>query len=398
MTPFTRFLFSSLLLFVFSPAWAVDLGNDIQAHGFITQSIVYTSDNNFGGESDDNLAWDLRELGANLSWRPNSDWLVSGQVLARWAGETDTGDLRLDYGFVEYALINAGDDRVSVALGKIKNPYGFYNTTRDVAHTRPGVLMPQSIYLDRIRNFFLAAPGATLRGEHDRSDFGISWQVSTMKIEADDKELENVLFLTDMPGKLEGRQSWLGQVMTDFQGGLWRAGISLGDVSVDYLPSAQFPQDELSGRTRLQPWVLSLQHNREALSLTAEYSRIKVSGQDFFQPDLNSSNMAEGWYLQATWRPRQRWQSWLRYEQFFYDVEDKSGSHYQTLGLEPYIGHSKAWILGVRHDITPDLALSAEVHHVDGVGSLSPQDNPGLPGNRYVQYWDMLLMQVAWRF
>jgi hypothetical protein len=287
-----------------------------------------------------------------------------------------------------------------VGLGKIKNPYGFFNTTRDVAHTRPGILMPQSIYQERIRNFFLAAPGVMLRGEHDRSDFGISWQVGTMKIEVDDEELEEVLFLSDLPGKLEGRQSWLGQVMTDFQGGIWRVGVSLGNVSINYQPGELPPFDESAGRTTLKPWVFSLQHNREKLSFTGEYSRIEVTGQGYTSPDLNLSNIAEGWYLQATWRPLKRWHSWLRYEQFYYDKDDKSGSHYPLINplLETYLGYSKAWVLGLRYDITSDLALSAEVHRTDGVGSLSPQDNPGLPGSRYTKNWDMLLMQAAWRF
>jgi inorganic pyrophosphatase len=54
--------------------------------------------------------------------------------------------MRLDYGFVDRTLLADGDDQVGLRLGKIKNPIGFFNTTRDVAHTRPGIIMPQSIY------------------------------------------------------------------------------------------------------------------------------------------------------------------------------------------------------------------------------------------------------------
>ena len=70
----------------FSSAGAVELGRGAQAHGFISQALVYSSDNNIGGGSDDGVATDMREVGANLSWRPGADWLVSGQVLARRSG------------------------------------------------------------------------------------------------------------------------------------------------------------------------------------------------------------------------------------------------------------------------------------------------------------------------
>lgn len=396
MTPSIRLLCSSLLIFAAWPARGLELGSGVQAHGFVSQAVVFTSANRVAGDSDDGGGFDLREIGANLSWRPDADWLVSAQVLARWAGETDPGDPRLDYGFIEHNLVNSGDDRIALGLGKVKNPYGFYNTTRDVAHTRPGVIMPQSIYLERIRNFFLAAPGVTVRGEHDRADFGVTWQASAMKIEADDVELEHVVFLQNLAGHFEGRRSWLGQVMTEFQGGIWRAGVSLGDISVDYRPGAAFPFDELAGRTTFKPWVVSLQHNREEFSLTGEYSQIEISGENYFSASLNASHTAEAWYLQGTWRPRPRWQGWLRYEQIYTDKNDKAGTRF--LPLESYLGHSKAWVLGLRHDFTPDLALSGEYHRVDGVASLSPQDNPGTPGSRFQREWDMLLLQLAWRF
>lgn len=397
MTRSARLLFSSLLLLAALPARGAELGEGVQAHGFFSQAAVFTSDNKVAGDSDEGGGYDLRELGANLSWRPNVDWLVSGQVLARWAGNTDEADLRLDYGFVEHNLVNTGDDRIALGLGKVKNPYGFYNTTRDVAHTRPGVIMPQSIYLERIRNFFLAAPGVTLRGEHDRPEFGLAWQVSGMKIEADDPELEYVVFQRSLPGSFEGRQSWLGQVMADIQGGRWRAGLSLGDISLDYRPGVAFPGDERAGRTRFKPWVVSLQHNQESFSLTGEYSQIEIAGAGYFSASLNTVHTAEAWYLQATWRPRPGWQGWLRYEQLYFDKDDKDGLRFLPLA-ESYLGHSKAWVVGGRYDFSTDLALSAELHRVDGVAALSQQDNPGLPGTRYTRKWDMLLLQLAWRF
>lgn len=143
------------------PAYTLDLGESVQVHGFLSQAAAISDHNNLGGKSSDGVAFDLRELGGNISWLPDPDWLLSAQVLMRWAGKTDDGDLRLDYAFIDRTL-TFGEDQVGVQLGKIKNPSGLYNTTRDVAHTRPGILMPQSIYWDRIRDFVLAAPGVSV--------------------------------------------------------------------------------------------------------------------------------------------------------------------------------------------------------------------------------------------
>jgi len=375
-------------------ACAQELAEGVQAHGFLSQSVVRTSDNNVGGNSDDELAWDLRELGVNLSWRPNPDWLISGQALARWAGETDEGSLRLDYGFVDRALYNSGEAQVGVRLGKVKNPYGLFNTTRDVAQTRPGIIMPQSIYLDQVRNFFLAAPGISLYGNVD-SDLGaLSWQVSAMQPEVDDVDLEYMTFLRDLPGKFAGKSSWLGQVMLDRDGGRWRMGISLGEMNMRYQPGRNPPLDLLGGTHRLPTWVLSGQHNSEDWTFTAEYAQTEVVARDYGA--TFEDNTIESGYLQATRRFANSWQGYLRYDVLYLDREDRDGIRFASSlpGAPAHSRFAKDWVVGVRRDMDR-LALSAEVHHVDGTAWLARVDNPAAG---LVRKWDMLLLQAAWRF
>jgi hypothetical protein len=370
----------------------------LQLHGFLTQTLVHTDANNFGGNSEDGVGVDMRELGVNISFRPDSDWLLSAQGLARWAGEMDEGEPRVDYAFVERSLYADEGHRVSLSLGKVKNPYGFFNATRDVAHTRPGVILPQSIYMERMRNFFMAAPGGSIRGEHEGDRLGFNWQLSGVRMEADEDE-HNYLFIplpgnpAKAPGNFKGRSSWLAQAMLDVDGGRWRLGLSLGNVAMDYEPAGVFPQDFPGGTVRLIPVTFSLQRNFETLTLTAEYSRADMDNES-----LNVAQISEGWYAQATWRFCPDWQIWLRSEAIYFDKSNHSGSRYFSLGLEPYLGHSKAWVIGVRHDFTSQLALSAEFHRVDGVGMLSPADNPGAIGSRFTRNWDMLLLQAAYRF
>jgi hypothetical protein len=386
------FLLTTAAALFSAAASAQELGDGVQAHGFISQSVVLTSDNKVGGNSDSGPAFDLREMGANLSWRPNPDWLLSGQVLARWAGMSDEGKLRLDYGFVDRSLFADGETQVGLRLGKIKNPYGFFNTTRDVAQTRPGVIMPQSIYLDQIRNFFLAAPGVALYGNSEYERGNLSWQVSVLRPEVNDPTLTSV-FIGNQPGHFQGEDSWLSQVMFDMAGG-WRMGVSLGQLNMNYHPALSPSQDELPGAHRLPTWVLSLEHNTEDWSLTAEYGQTGIDASGYRR--FNGQHTTEAGYVQAARRLGNGWQGYLRYDALYYDKDDRDGSTFaRNTRLPASLRFARDWAFGVRRDLDHNISLWAELHHVDGTAWLALSDNPP-PG--MVRKWDMLLLQAAWRF
>lgn len=404
-SPFSNALVAACAVCCAGWVQAQELGQGVQAHGFVSQSLVYTSDNNVGGDSDDSLSANLRELGANLSWRPNPDWLFSGQALARWAGESDRGELRLDYGYVSRTLLVSGAGQAGVRVGKIKNPYGFFNTTRDVAHTRPGIIMPQSIYLDRIRNFILSAPGVAAYGHHADTNLDISWSLGAVRFDGDDADLEHLFLLGDRPGALKGDTSWTGQIMADINGGRWRVGLTLGDVNMHFTPDASMalepaPFRLARGRNRLTPAVLSLEHNAEKFSFTSEYSQVKHDSRDYgtspLAMALQNPNTLEAWYLQATYRPTPDWRFYLRRDVIYLDKDDKKGAQI-TPPRTPYMFYAKDWTLGARYNMDA-WTFSAEYHKVDGTLWVSPLDSPILPVNTQSKDWDMLLLQAAWRF
>lgn len=376
--------------------FAQELAEGLQAHGFVSQSVVHTSDNNVGGNSDDSLAWGLREMGANLSWRPTPDWLISGQALARWAGESDNGEMRLDYGFVDRTLFADGDTQLGLRLGKIKNPYGFFNTTRDVAHTRPGIIMPQSIYLDRIRNFILSAPGAAVYGNHAAESLDLIWSVGAVRPDTDSADLESLFLPLERPGDLRGDTTWLGQIMAEVQGGRWRLGLTLGDVRMHYKP--QGDPWLLAGQNRLTPFVISAEYNSEHFSLTGEYTQARHDSKDYGSHPvalgLQKPNTVEGWYLQGTYRPTLDWTFYLRRDEIYLDNKDKTGKKNPTPFFPPYSVFAKDWTLGTRYAVD-NWIFSAEYHKVRGTLWLSPLDTPY---DDQKQDWEMVLLQAAWRF
>lgn len=375
---------------------AMELGENLQMHGFVSQALVHTSDNRVGGGSDDGVGADMREMGVNMSWRPNPDWLLSAQVLSRWAGATDDGTPGLDYGFVDYAAFNDGLTRMGVRLGKVKNPLGFYNTTRDVAHTRPGVIMPQSMYLDRVRDFYLAAPGVSLYGLHALENTEVAWTLNYMRPEADDVDLEYLFLLNDWSGRFEGRPSWIGQIMLDQDGGQWRLGLTLGDVGVKYQRGGSLDPVQ-AGRSNLSTWALSAQANLEDWSLTGEYSRTRNEGSGFgpLLAGVEDPNTVEGWYLQATWRPREDWHVYLRRDVFYLDKDDRDGSRFQAQsGAPAHLIYGRGWTAGLRRDLG-NWSFWGEWARTTGTVWLSPQEG-ALSSQK--KDWDMLLLQAAWRF
>ncbi|MFD2989988.1 hypothetical protein [Sphingopyxis terrae] len=83
----------------------------------------------------------------------------------RAGGDTSDAAPTLDYGVVDYQMLASPARTLGVQVGRFKNPFGLYNQTRDVAFTRPSILLPQSIYFDRTRALGLAADGISLYAE-----------------------------------------------------------------------------------------------------------------------------------------------------------------------------------------------------------------------------------------
>jgi hypothetical protein len=378
------------------------LANDrVQVHGFFSQAAVHTDANDVGGNSEDGVGLDMREAGVNLSYRPDVDWLFSGQALARWAGSSDEGDLRVDYAFADRTLSSDETHRLGIQIGKVKNPFGLYNTTRDVAHTRSGILLPQSVYVDELRNTFLAAPGISINGNQYFENASFEWTFNLIRPEVDARALTRYM-ITNYPGHFEGEKSWLAQGLWEQDGGRWRLGLTLGNIQMRYKPSAPFPVDLGPGHIALHTGVLSMEHHREKWSLMAEYALTKQARDGFVSiiPNhiLDRDTVVEGAYLQGVWRFAPRWQSYARYETLYLDRADKNGQVFQSLsggGIPATQRFSRDKVIGVRYDPNISWALSAEYHDVDGTAWLPRIDNPAA---QMQQRWNMLLLQAAYRF
>lgn len=400
-SPFVSLL---LLLSMVGAVSARDLAEGVQLHGFFSQGLAETSHNQFGGSKPGSVGTDLREMGANLSWQAAPDWLVSAQLVSRWAGATDNGKLRVDYAFVDYSLLKAAPRDFGLRVGKVKNPYGFFNMTRDVATTRSGIMLPQSIYQDQIRDFFLAAPGVSVYGREEFNDHPFSYQLSVTQPQVNSPHL-TAYIVDPQAGRFNARRSVLAQGLWEQAGGKWRVGVSAAQFGIRFQPAASdfFGMGAFAGAgdVTLNSGVLSVEHNREDWSYAAEYASTRQLRNGFNVPGmaiLDKDTTIEAYYLQSVWRFAPRWQALARYDAIYLDKQDRNGMAFQaaTGGLLPAAQrYARDWTWGLRYEPSSKWALFAEWHHVNGGAWLSKLDNA--PANLRAS-WDMLLMQAAWHF
>ncbi len=392
----TKWFWMSLLAaYPFAPTWANDSMLDtLQVHGFLSQALVITDDNDFFGNSSKNVgSLEYTELGINASIRPHSNVLVAAQILSRRAGgETSDAIPTLDYGVVDYQMVSNQQRTLGLQLGRFKNPFGLYNQTRDVAFTRPSILLPQSIYFDRTRSLGMAGDGASLYHE-ERTQAGVfRFQAGVGKARIED-DVDLALRLDRFPGTLQAGSSAIGQVRFEDNSGRFLMAVSTASANANYQGS-QPPLD--NGSFQFLPWVFSLQYNHELWSLTSEYA-LRTIELDGFNPGIDQKKTGESWYVQYTRRVASDWQWLVRFDRLINDRNDRSGSAYEQSGLSP--AHSQFAddiTVGVQWMPRPNIMLAGEYHHVDGTGWLPL--NTDASASETSRHWNMLLFQLSLRF
>jgi hypothetical protein len=405
---------TGLLISLATPAHAIDLGfRDFQMHGFASQGYTYTSANDFFGNSQGDGSLEFTELGLNVLGHPLPNLLFAVQGLYRDTGGSDENDFRLDYANLDLSLPVREDLTFGVRGGRVKNPFGFYNEARDAIWTRPGVLLPQSIYFDSLglRSPELSSDGGILYGRYRFGDHAVSTELLISELLGlGDPAL--VGFLAGNPaveGSLGGRPLLIGRGGYEWLEGRFRLLLTVVDIDLDFEPTlAPFS----SGNIKLFAPLVSAQVNLEDWSFTAEYLRFNIDRTGIFPvlpPDPVArefvvDNTSESYYLQAQYRFAPRWSALARYDAFFANADDHDGSGTaRGTGLPRHRFYAKDLTFGLRWEFLDDWLVAAEYHNVDGTGLLSSVDNPGINDPARVRevsdgHWDLFTIMFSYRF
>jgi hypothetical protein len=383
-------------------ARALEPLDDLQVHGFLTQGYFLTSSNRVFGHSEGDGSLDFIEAGINASWTPLPRLQLAVQPLFRRAGAGHESDFELDFALIDYALLSTADRQLRLRLGRIKNPLGLYNDTRDVAFTRPSILLPESIYLDSVRELFVSSDGAMIYGEL-RSQWGdFSLEFGPVFFRSDNRDLELAVFLQDFPGEFGNELSYIGRLTYQLDGGRYKLAVSGVHINSTYEPRFLPPEDLQAGTDLFEELLLSAQYNGEHWGFTSEYALRHTDDQGFrcFSKRVCFPDVAftgESYYFQAMYRDSPKWEAFLRYDVFYADRDDRDGEEFEkATGFPGHNLFAKDWTIGARYYVTPAFMVAAEYHRVYGTGWLPRQDNLDLSATD--KKWDLFALLVSYRF
>jgi len=374
--------------------------------GFINQTAIYTSDNYFFGKTDDNVSVDYREL-ALLGSGPVAGRLdFAAQILSRKAGVASDGEPALDFGFFSWRFYENFSFTHGLRFGRLKTPIGFYNDTRESPFTRNSIFLPQSIYLDRGRNYVMRADELMYFGEWRADSWTLNWKLAAGKTVPDEDELVDFFHLpAETNPHFKSSNAWHASFLGEYDGGRIRLGVSTHSSPNKYslnLTILQLGQVEAEAKTLWQ--IVSFEYNDPRWSFTSEYELATFdyngSSPDPLNPDYKDYPQAG--YMQFLWHASPKQDVFIRREFFHFNKHDPSGSHNETLLGSMVTGSTRldrygfATVLGWGYRPAVNWLLRAEwAHNRGGVWS-TQRDAP--TGVKLRKSWDLASLAVSWRF
>lgn len=362
-------------------------------HGFANQGVIKTDHNNFFGDSE-NWSWEFNDAGVGGSWKPYSRLQFSAQGIYRRAGKSSQDGAQLDYGFVDLNILNSMDYGLGVRAGRVKNTYGFYNDTRDIASNKPSILLPQSIYLDSLRQLFHTMDGVSTYGN-------LQWGSTLLNLDLIygkpliDENTETVILNYPRPGDIENEKMLVGRAMLEDDSGRWRFGYSFVQLKSDYEASAN--DYSVDGEANINLNLVSFEYNYDKWQFTAEYQRrdLEYVGINYvgFQQDYAS----DAYYGQISYQITSDWRAFARYDVYYLFDDDKDGKKFEAeRGLPAHETFAKDTTAGIRYDINKHWMVAAEYHHINGTAWLARIENP-IPSQTQ-EKWNLFTAQISFKF
>lgn len=369
--------------------------DSFQLHGFVNQGYFISSSNNiYGKSSTGNGSLGLTEVGLNASIQPLNELSFAIQGIYRKAGALNDG-VQLDFALLDWTAYNTGSTQAGIRLGRIKNPIGFFNETRDMPFTRPSIFLPHGIYYERLRNLYLSSDGAQFYFNQltDIGEFNL--KVNIGQPLDDIKELEVAFFSFDAPGSLEPKEAHLAKLEYENQSGSTRLALTYVDLELDYDKGVNDLFD--NGDIAIKILILSAQQRLDDITLTGAYLRQKSTISDFgpFFPDTQV--ISESYYLQGLYQLTPTLQIGLRYDVAYLNKDDKDGSTYFALTGNPkHNAFTKDSMLSLNWRPLNQWMLRAEYHRIHGSSFLTFADNPN--ASELTENWDLFALQLSYRF
>lgn len=373
----------------------------VDIHGFVSQGVIKTSDNNYLARSARG-SFEFSEVGINFTRRLTDRLRIGAQLFSRDLGPLGNYTARMDWYYLDYRW----RDWLGLRAGRTKLPFGLYNELNDIDAARVPILLPQSIYPITSRDYLLAATGLEIYG-----------YVSLGAGGALDYRLYGGTIFTDVNNRLtsparvanfESPYVIGGRLLWDTPLNGLRVGASLQALRFDFdsvysadaaaaLRGAGLVPASFNGVLHLKlPAILSVASVEYAirdLLLAGEYSIWRAGFQSTptvvgLEPTTERQRLSERMYVMANYRLKPWLWPGLYYSLFFPRMDRRT----------PRDAHQHDVAATMRFDINGFWLVKVEAHYMQGTAGLDPVLNDDRPINQLTQRWVVLLAKTTLSF
>ena len=358
---------------------AAELGG-VDIHAFASQGFIQsTTQNNFPVGNSGQGSFNFNEFGINFSKQITPELRVGMQLFAQDRGNYGKDEVTLDWGYGDYRYA----DWLGFRAGKIKNPMGLYNETRDTDSLRTFILLPQSMYSDQERETTIALSGAGIYGELPLGPVGkgsYQLQVGALPLKSDGGTAQ--IIAGHLPGG--GNPTAASSKTTVSHNLEWRPPVDGLRLAVSGLHSTFHVEADnpiLSASENLNNfhrYIFSAEYTWLDLILAGEYMKqdfdFNVSGTTQaaipagvlapvalpagFGIASTSSIKNDAWYVSATYRINELFETGAYYSEYYADRGDRSKNYQKDTALT------------LRLDPVKNLVIKVEGHLLDGTTQL----------------------------
>jgi hypothetical protein len=340
--------------------------HDAQFGGFISQGFMDSTNNNFPIDTKGGT-FDFREEALNASATFGTHLRVSAQVYAEKVGKYGDDKPILDWFIVDYNFC----PEFGLKAGRLKYPRSLYSDVLDVDVVRPFILLPQSMYDVRLRDYQASFDGAMAYGSvsigSNSFDYKIFYGNIPLKTNSGVGDFFN-------SGDAFAKPPGLTSIRMDSVRGAaltWNtpvAGLRFGltySYSTNVAARGQIAGapslPELINLTTSEYEGVSAEYTRGPWTFTGEYlnnpCKIDVILPSYISPPIHAKTGIKNYYVSVARRLGKK------YEVGTYYTETKNS--YPTPGAGP-ANYRRDWTNAVRYDYNDHLLFKLEVHAIDG--------------------------------
>jgi hypothetical protein len=383
----------ALVVFGFCPSAYASGAN---WHGFASQGIIQGQDSNFVND-EGKSSLQLTELGLNGSMSLSPTLRVAGQLVYLNGGNRYPEGGRLDYLFLDWKVVSSANWQIDLHLGRYKNFHWLYSAIRDVPHTRPSIVLPQSVYFDSFRDVAVGSDGLAVLAStaNGSGEWDINWSYGQSAVSR--KQMYN-FFSDAATGEI--KQDFVHQFSTFWRPKLSNSqwGISLLDS--DFIYTAGVDDLLISGLATTRRLMLSYRFESERWDFAAEFMQERVIFKNLIFAGFSNDNVGEGGYLQSRYFINSDTTALFRIDLMDTNNKDRSGFQLQasSKGLVPdYFAYQDQATIGLSWEFSENWRLQGEFHRVKGTARLAPILIPDTQINTD-KYWNIWALHLMYWF